>query len=194
MLEAANYKLLARMRTYRLLLDVRESLEVGLADLAVDLIGPTTIVSQSRGAVGNIGLGHGDRLSVVKRLDSGEQIGVLLELERQVHEQLAAVLGSDFPPLALESLAGSGNGKVDILLGGLMHGADNLFGGGVDDLEGLAVNALHELVVNEAVCGVCGQRGIESGRGIGEGLQASRLLVLAGVRRVEGGGSHVGWL
>jgi hypothetical protein len=55
------------------------------------------------------------------------------------------------PPLALECFPGSGDGNVDILLGGLMDGADDGLVGRVDDLEGLALDTLDEFVVDEAV-------------------------------------------
>jgi len=62
----------------------------------------------------------------------------------------APLLGGDVPPASLESLAGGGDGDVDILLAGLVDAADDLFVGGVDDLERLAVDTLDELVVDEA--------------------------------------------
>ena len=61
-------------------------------------------------------------------------------------------MGSGVLPLAvLECLACGGNGNVDILLGGLVNRADDLLCGWVDDLKGLAVGALLEFVVDEAV-------------------------------------------
>jgi hypothetical protein len=54
-------------------------------------------------------------------------------------------------PRALEGLSRGRDGKIDILLGGLCDGADDLLGGGVDGLEGPAVYALDEFVVDEAV-------------------------------------------
>lgn len=58
-------------------------------------------------------------------------------------------------PIILERLAGDGDGVVDILLGGLVDGHDGLLGGGVDALEGLAILAFYELVVDEAVGDGC---------------------------------------
>jgi hypothetical protein len=52
--------------------------------------------------------------------------------------------------LALECLAGGCNGNVDIFLSRFVDGADDFFGGRVDDLEGLAVDTFDELVVDEA--------------------------------------------
>lgn len=156
----------------------------------MDLVRPATVVPQGRGTVAHVGLGHGDGLAVVQRLDGSEEVHVLLKLDREVDEQLAALLRSDFPPLALEGLAGRSDGNVDILLGGLVDGANDLLGGGVDDLESLAVDTLDELVVDEPA-GAAGsaRRRTQSCHG---DLQAGRLLVLAGVRRVESGGSHGG--
>jgi hypothetical protein len=52
-------------------------------------------------------------------------------------------------PGALEGGASSLDGDIDILLGGLVDGGDDLFVGGVDGLEGLALDTLDELVVDE---------------------------------------------
>lgn len=71
-----------------------------------------------------------------------------------------------------------------------MHGADNLLGGRVDDLKGLLVDALDELVVDEPVeekgkvrrC-QAGGGGVDAGR-ISH-LQSGGLLVCAGKGRLE---------
>lgn len=73
-----------------------------------------------------------------------------------------------------------------------MHGADNLLGGRVDDLKGLLVDALDELVVDEPVGGE-GQGQKMPGRGGVGGVDAGRishlqsggLLVCAGKGRLE---------
>jgi hypothetical protein len=59
-------------------------------------------------------------------------------------------LRSDLSPLTLESLAGSTDSQVDILLGTFADGADDLLGGGVDNLELLLVDTLNPLAIDEA--------------------------------------------
>jgi len=53
-------------------------------------------------------------------------------------------------PWALECLACCCDGNVDILLGSFTDGADDFFGGGVDGLEGLAVDTFDKFVVDES--------------------------------------------
>jgi len=62
-------------------------------DLALDLVGPAAIVPQATSASTNVTLGHADGLSIVQRLDSGEQINVLLKQICEVHEVLSSLLG-----------------------------------------------------------------------------------------------------
>ena len=80
-----------------------------------------------------------------------------------------------------------------------MDGADNFFGGGVDGLEGLAVNTLHPLVVDEPGKGnLLVALAVEGMRGNAEcvfvfrrrNLQSSGLSVLASRWRRERDGSH----
>jgi hypothetical protein len=78
---------------------------------------------------------------------------------------------------------------------------DHALVGGVDDIEGLAFLALDELVVDEP--GRAVSEDVQRLRGPIEGyrwrffdlrseyLQAGRLLVLAGVRRLKLDGSHI---
>jgi hypothetical protein len=79
---------------------------------------------------------------------------------------------------------------------------DHALVGGVDDVEGLAFLALDELVVDEPgrrVSEDCSSGGVDRLREFRwrffdpqeRYLQASRLLVLAGVRRLKLDGSHI---
>jgi hypothetical protein len=52
-------------------------------------------------------------------------------------------------PVAFERGTGCLDRNVDILFGGLMNSGDRLLGGRVNRLEGLALNALDEFVVDE---------------------------------------------
>jgi hypothetical protein len=54
-------------------------------------------------------------------------------------------------PVTLKGSASGLDGDVDILLGGLVDGGDDLLVSGVDGLEGLALDTLDELVVDEPV-------------------------------------------
>jgi len=121
-------------------------------NLALNLVGPTSVVPQATSGSGYINvLGHVEGLAVVESLDCGKQVGVLHEQVGELDEKLSTVLGCLLPPGTVECLAGSLNGDVDILLGRLLDGCDDIFCGRVNDLEGLAVNGLDELVVDEAV-------------------------------------------
>lgn len=78
--------------------------------LALDLVGPTTVVAQAADNSANITLGHGNGLAVIEGLDSGEEIGVLLGELSKLDEQGATGLGGGLLPLALKGLAGGGYG------------------------------------------------------------------------------------
>lgn len=137
--------------TYGLLADVVELVGCSIDDLALNLVGPAAIVSQAASAAGNIDvLGHAEGLAVVQCLDCSEEVGILLKELGEFHEKLSAVLGCLFSPWAVEGFACGGDGNVDILLGCLLDGTDNLLGGRVNDVEGLAVDRLYELVVDES--------------------------------------------
>ena len=137
--------------TDRLLPDVVEGIGACVDNFTLDLVCPTTVVPQAASGSRNVdALGHAEGLAVVESLDSSEQVCVLLEEIGELHEKLSAVLGGLLPPWALEGLACGGDSDVDILLGSLLDGADDLLGRGVDDLEGLAVDGLDEFVVDEA--------------------------------------------
>jgi hypothetical protein len=136
--------------TDRLFPDVVEGVGACVDDLALDLVCPTTVVPQAASSGRDIdALGHAEGLAVIESLNSGEQVGVLLEKVGELHEKLSTVLRSLLPPWAFEGLARRGDGNVDILLGSLLDFTDDFFGRGVDDLEGLAVNGLDEFVVDE---------------------------------------------
>ena len=137
--------------TNGLVAGVGESLGVGVNGLAVDLVGPATVVTKTSGGVGDINLGHGDGLAVVQSLNGGQDLDITLEEVGQLGEEAATLGGGHLSPDTLEALAGSLDGNVDILLGGLVHRDNGLLVGGVDGLEGLAVDALDEFVVDEPV-------------------------------------------
>lgn len=119
--------------------------------LAFNLVGPSSVVSDAASNGANVTLSHGDGLAIVKRLNGSEELDVLLNEIGKLDHQNGSLLGSNLLPCGLEGLAGGGDSKVDILLGGFANGGDDLFGGGVDDLELLLVNTLNPLVVDETI-------------------------------------------
>jgi hypothetical protein len=139
-------------RTYGLLADVVECVGCCVDNLALNLVGPTSVVPQTSSSSCYINiLGHAEGLAVVEGLDSGEKVGILEEQVGKLDKKLAAVLGCLLPPGPVEGLAGRLDGNVNILLAGLLDLCDNLFCGRVDNVESLAINRLDELVVDEAV-------------------------------------------
>jgi hypothetical protein len=117
--------------------------------LAVDLVGPAGVVAEAADDGADVATGHGDGLAIVERLDGGQQVQVLLSEVGQLAKILAALLGRGLLPCCVEGFAGGGDGQVDVLLAGLGDGGDNLLGSGVDDVEGLLVDALYPLIVDE---------------------------------------------
>jgi hypothetical protein len=72
--------------------------------LALDLVGPTTVVSEAANNGTDITTGVGDGLSVVERLNSGEKVEVLLSEIGELEEEVASDLGRSGSPLALLSI------------------------------------------------------------------------------------------
>lgn len=58
--------------TYGLLSDVVEGVGAGVNNLTLDLVCPTTVVSQAARSSSNITLCHGESLAVVERLNGGD--------------------------------------------------------------------------------------------------------------------------
>jgi len=135
--------------TNGLLLDIVEGVWASIGDLAFNLVCPAAIISQAANAHADIDLGHVGSLAVIERLNGCKKVEVLLEEIGELDEELSSVLWGLFPPWALEGFAGGLDGNIDILLGGLLDGAGYALVGGVDDLEGLAVDGLDELIVDK---------------------------------------------
>lgn len=136
--------------TYGLGSGVVEHVGLDIDGLSLDLVGPAGIVSESANDGGNIATGVVDGLSVVERLNSGEDLLVLVADIGELLEEDTTVVGGDGLPLSVKGLAGGGDGEIDVLLGTLADGGDDLLGGGVDDLDLLLVDTLNPLAVNEA--------------------------------------------
>ena len=135
--------------TNGLVAGVGQSLRVGVDGLAGNLVGPAAVVAQAVGGVGNVHLGHGHGLTIVKSLDGSESVTVALEEVGQLSEHTATLGGGHLAPGALEGFTGGGDGNVDILLVGLVNGSDGLLVGRVNGLEGLALGALYKFIVDE---------------------------------------------
>jgi hypothetical protein len=115
-----------------LVLGVVEGSGHGVDDLSVDLVGPSSVVSQTSGSHGNITLGKGNGLSVVQRLNRGKEKKVLLHKVGELQEVLSAGRGGSGSPGSLEGGTGSLDGNVDIDLAGLLDGTDDLLGAVID--------------------------------------------------------------
>lgn len=67
-------------RTYGLLADVVECVGCRIDNLALNLVGPTSVVPQTSSSSCYIDvLSHAEGLAVVESLDSGEKVGILEE-------------------------------------------------------------------------------------------------------------------
>lgn len=97
------------LQTYRLLLDVVEGRGVGVDNLALNLVGPSTVVSQAARGGHDITGGHGNGLSVVERLNGGKGLDLTLHQVGKLAEKLATVATGLVPPCAFKSFARGGD-------------------------------------------------------------------------------------
>jgi hypothetical protein len=163
--------------TYGFLSRVREDIWVSVYHRAFNLICPATIVSEACSHGCNVIFGYFKCLSIVKRFNGTQEIKVLFNQGGERDHQLSSLLGSHPFPGPFECLARCRYGDIDVLLCSLMNRCNYLFGRRIDDLDGLAINASDELIVDEpkpvrasvtAFCYV-----------IQDHLQTGRLSVLA---------------
>ena len=129
---------------------VIEGVRVGVNDFAVNLVGPSTVVSNAAHGGGHVPASHHDALAIVQRLNGRERLRILLEQVGELEEIPGSLLGSDLFPFSLEGLSRCRNGDIDILLGSFFDGADDLFVGRVDGLNLLTLFACDPFVVNES--------------------------------------------
>ena len=134
---------------YRLIFRIVEVVGVCVDSVTGDLVGPSTVVPNATRDGLDITPRHGNRLSVVERLDGSQEVGVLVNEVGESGKQNTPLLGRNSLPFTVEGLPRRRYRQVDILLGGLVDGADDLLGGGVDDLEGLLVNTRYKLIVDK---------------------------------------------
>lgn len=137
--------------TYGLGTGVVEHVRGNVDGLALDLVGPATVVADALDDGAEVALGHGDGLAIVQGLDGGEKVEVLLDNVAELEEKLGAVVRRDLlAPVAFKGGAGGSDGDVYILVGGLADGGDDILGGGVDGVKLLLLDTLDKLIVNEA--------------------------------------------
>ena len=118
--------------------------------LALDLVGPTSVVAESLAHSADITARHVDGLSIVEGLNSDEELAVLFDNIGELEEEDSALVGRHLPPGTLKGITSSLDGDVDVLLGGFADGSDHLLRGGVDRLEFLLLNTLNPLIVDES--------------------------------------------
>ena len=119
--------------------------------VALDLGGPAGhVVEQVRGQRHVRGLGHGERLAVVQRLELGELVLVLEDEVTDAPDDPAPVRrGHPAPRAGLEGRAGRADGPVDVLRVSFGDPGQGLAGRRVGRLEGPARRRVHPLPVDE---------------------------------------------
>lgn len=127
-----------------------EHARVDIVGLALDLVGPSTVVPNAANDGAHVSTCHVDGLAIVKRLNSSKEVQVLLHDVGKLQQILAPLVGRGLLPYAVESLAGSSHGKVDILLGTLVDLGDDFLVGRVDDIELLLVDGLDPFAIDVA--------------------------------------------
>ena len=71
---------------------------IGVNDLALDLVGPSTVISQAASDHRNINLGHAKGLSIVQGLESSQLVGISVDQLRELDEVAASLFWSDLAP------------------------------------------------------------------------------------------------
>lgn len=135
--------------TYRLVLGVDHVVAVDVNGLAVNLIGPASVVSDASADKCEFSGGQSDGLAIVVTLNGGELGSISVDQVGKLEQHATTVDGGSLPPYCVVSLASSGNSNVDILLGSFADRGNDLLGCGVDNLELLLINTLNELAVDE---------------------------------------------
>jgi hypothetical protein len=104
-----------------------EHVRANIKRLALDLVGPASVVSNAANHSPDVATGHRDGLAIVQRLNGSQQVKVLFRDIGQLDHQLAAVLRGRGAPDAIKCLSRGGHGEIDIFLRGLANAADDLF-------------------------------------------------------------------
>jgi hypothetical protein len=118
--------------------------------LTAHLVGPARVVAQHLHRLGDVDLRLEQRLAVLPGLDLRELLGALLEQIRGAGQHGPALPGRELPPrVGLEARAGRGDRGIHVGDAGRLHGREDLFRGGVDDLERVARGRRPPRVVHE---------------------------------------------
>ena len=138
---------------------------------ALHLGGPAGEVAEQLGGDADVAAGGREALAVVERLELGELLGALVDQVADAPQQVRALArGHPRPRRAgLEGVAGGDDGAVGVDGRGLGDLDEDLLGGRVDGVEGLAVLRVDPLAVDQELPG----RGEERGDG-GEELGVLR--------------------
>lgn len=140
-----------RVATHRLLADQVEHVGGNIESLALNLVGPASIVAEAADDGTNVALGEGDGLAIVQGFDGSKEVGILLSKVGELVHVDTSLLRGDFGPGGFKGLAGSADGKVNILLSGLADRGDDLLSGGVDDFKLALVQGFDPFAIDEAV-------------------------------------------
>jgi hypothetical protein len=106
-----------------------------LDSLSVDLVSPTTVVSEDGSSLVNVeSLGDGKGLSIVERLEGSENVDISLHQGSDLHEVLASLgSGAVGTPSSVECLVGGIKGDIDIRAETFRDLDEDLAGGRVVD-------------------------------------------------------------
>jgi len=148
--------------TDRLMASVRQPTLVDFCDLAVDLVGPSTVVPEARGSFGRVKcLGDGEGLAVIESLNGRDLVNVALDESGDLDQDFPALYTRDMEaPFGVVRVLGSLDGEVDVLLGTLADLGDDLASGGVDDIDGGLVATVEKLAVDEEASVELGLHGV----------------------------------
>src|SRR3974390_1557888 len=129
-------------------------------DLAGDLGGESAVILETSGDVAEVILGFDNGLAAVAGFEFGEGSGVLADAVGQLEEHAAAPLRSAGGPRAIfEGVFGSSDGAVDVFRAAVGNFGDDLLGGRVVHVEGLAGFAGNPLAVDEHLVFLRGRSG-----------------------------------
>ena len=123
----------------RLAHGVGQRVVAGRDHFAADLVGPAGVIGQRVDRGRQILAQHArDRLAGIEAFQRCDFIGVLLHQVDEPQQDLAALGGAHGAPRTFEGAARGGDGAIDIGLVAFGDGGDDLFGGGIEGLEGAA--------------------------------------------------------
>ena len=128
---------------------------------------------------------QGHRLPVVQRLDSSKKFQILSDQVGKLGEQSTPLIGRHVAPWSVKRCSCCSYSIVDVLVGGFVHGADDLLGRRIDDFECFAFGTLDEFVVDEAVAGQCVELGAW------REIRTVQWVEFARDRRLELNGGHI---